>query len=107
MSERIVDAAELRALYGEPNIRAANKVLSRLDAHCRAFIGLSSFCVLGTAAADGAADCSPKGGEPGFVRVLDDETLLIPDQLGNNRVDSMSNIVENPNTSASSSSCPA
>ncbi len=97
MSERIVDAAELRALYGEPNIRAANKVLSRLDAHCRAFIGLSPFCVLGTAAADGAADCSPKGGEPGFVRVLDDETLLIPDQLGNNRVDSMSNIVENPN----------
>ena len=97
MSERIVDAAALRALYGEPNVRAANKALSRLDAHCRAFIGLSPFCVLGTAAADGSADCSPKGDAPGFVRVLDDETLLIPDRLGNNRVDSMSNIVENPN----------
>lgn len=97
MSERIVDAAALRALYGKPNVRAANKALSRLDAHCRAFIGLSPFCVLGTAAADGSADCSPKGDAPGFVRVLDDETLLIPDRLGNNRVDSMSNIVENPN----------
>lgn len=97
MSERIVDAAALRALYGEPSIRAASKVLSRLDAHCRAFIGLSPFCVLATAAADGSADCSPKGDAPGFVRVLDDETLLIPDRPGNNRVDSMSNVVENPN----------
>ncbi len=99
MNERIADAAGLRALYGEPNVRAANKVLSRLDGHCRAFIGLSPFCVLGTAAADGSADCSPKGDAPGFVRVLDDETLLIPDRLGNNRVDSMSNILENPNVS--------
>ncbi len=99
MSYRIIDAAELRALYGQPNVRAANKVLPRLDEHCRAFIGLSPFCVLGTAAADGSADCSPKGDAPGFVQVLDDETLLIPDRLGNNRVDSMSNIVENPNVS--------
>tara|TARA_B100000676_G_scaffold201949_1_gene198321 strand:+ start:1155 stop:1802 length:648 start_codon:yes stop_codon:yes gene_type:complete len=99
MSEQITDATELRALYGEPNIRAANKVLLKLDEHCRAFIGLSPFCVLGTAAADGSADCSPKGDAPGFVEVLDDETLLIPDRLGNNRVDSMSNIVENPNVS--------
>lgn len=99
MSYRTIDAAELRALYGQPNVRAANKVLPRLDEHCRAFIGLSPFCVLGTAAADGSADCSPKGDAPGFVQVLDDETLLIPDRLGNNRVDSMSNIVENPNVS--------
>ena len=99
MSYRTIDAAELRALYGQPNVRAANKVLPRLDEHCRAFIGLSPFCVLGTAAADGLADCSPKGDAPGFVQVLDDETLLIPDRLGNNRVDSMSNIVENPNVS--------
>ena len=99
MSEQITDANELRSLYGEPNIRAANKVLSNLDEHCRAFIGLSPFCVLGTAAEDGSADCSPKGDEPGFVDVLDDKTLLIPDRLGNNRVDSMLNIVENPNVS--------
>jgi PPOX class probable FMN-dependent enzyme len=99
MSEQITDSAELRELYGEPNIRAANKVLPKLDEHCRAFIDLSPFCVLGTAAADGSADCSPKGDAPGFVKVLDDETLLIPDRLGNNRVDSMSNIVENSNVS--------
>lgn len=99
MSEQITDATELRALYGEPNIRAANKVLPKLDRHCKAFIGLSPFCVLGTAAADGSADCSPKGDAPGFVEVIDDETLLLPDRLGNNRVDSMSNIVENPNVS--------
>jgi len=99
MSEQITDASELRALYGEPNIRAANKVLPKLDEHCRAFIGLSPFCVLGTSAEDGSADCSPKGDAPGFVVVVDDDTLLIPDRLGNNRVDSMSNIVENPNAS--------
>ena len=97
MSERIVDAAELHALYGEPNVRAANKALPGPDAHCRTFIGLSPFCMPGTADDDGSADCSPKGDAPGFVRMLDDETLLIPDRLGNNRVDSMSNIVENPN----------
>ena len=99
MSEQITDSTELRKLYGEPNLRSANKVLTKLDKHCRAFIDLSPFCVLGTAAADGSADCSPKGDAPGFVKVLDDETLLVPDRTGNNRVDSMSNIVENPNVS--------
>ena len=99
MSDQITDSTELRELYGEPNIRSANKVLPKLDEHCRAFIGLSPFCVLGTAAADGSADCSPKGDAPGFVQVLDDETLLVPDRSGNNRVDSMSNIVENHNVS--------
>ena len=99
MSDQITDSAELRELYGEPNIRAANKVLPKLDEHCRVFIGLSPFCVLGTAAADGSADCSPKGDAPGFIQVLDDETLLIPDRLGNNRIDSMLNIVENSNVS--------
>ena len=99
MSEWITDPTELRKLYGEPNLRSANKVLPKLDEHCQTFIDLSPFCILGTAAADGSADCSPKGDAPGFVKVLDDETLLVPDRTGNNRVDSMSNIVENPNVS--------
>ena len=99
MTDQITGTAALRTLYGEPNIRAANKALVKLDKHCRAFIGLSPFCVLGSAASDGTADCSPKGDAPGFVQVLDDETLLIPDRRGNNRVDSMSNIIENPNVS--------
>ena len=85
MTDQITGTAALRTLYGEPNIRAANKALVKLDKHCRAFIGLSPFCVLGSAASDGTADCSPKGDAPGFVQVLDDETLLIPDRRGNNR----------------------
>lgn len=93
----ITSAAQLEDLYGEPSERARRKVLNRLDVHCRRFIAASPFLVLGTAAADGSADCSPRGDAPGFVKVLDDRTLVIPDRLGNNRVDSMRNIVENPN----------
>lgn len=95
--ETIATASELEELYGEPTERARRKVLARLDPHCRRFIELSPFLVLGTAAADGAADCSPRGDAPGFVRIIDDRTLVIPDRIGNNRVDSMRNIVENPN----------
>lgn len=93
----IDDVAALRRLYGEPSPRAAGKVLPRLDRHCRAFIGLSPFLVIGTAGADGRGDVSPRGDAPGFVAILDDSTLLLPDRLGNNRVDTLSNIVENPN----------
>ena len=96
-SAAIDDVAALRGLYGEPSPRAARKVLSRLDRHCRAFIALSPFLVIGTAAADGRGDVSPRGDAPGFVAVLDDTTLLLPDRLGNNRVDTLSNVVENPN----------
>lgn len=97
MSDVIESADELRRLYGEPGERARRKALKRLDRHCRRFIELSPFLVIGTADADGSADCSPRGDAPGFVQVLDDETLLIPDRPGNNRVDTMSNIVANPN----------
>lgn len=93
----IASAAELEALYGEPSDRARRKVIYRLDGHCRNFIAQSPLLVIGTAAADGTADCSPRGDAPGFVTVLDDNRLLIPDRMGNNRVDSMRNIVENPN----------
>lgn len=87
---------KLRGLYGEPSERARLKALAKLDVHCRRFIELSPFLVIGTADADGHADCSPRGDAPGFVQVLDDETLAIPDRPGNNRVDTMSNIVANP-----------
>ena len=90
------DKQELREFYGEPSERAAKKELRKLDAHCRNFIALSPFCVLSTAGKDGRADASPKGDAPGFVAVPDDHTLLIPDRLGNNRVDSLQNILENP-----------
>ena len=88
--------AELRALYGPPSEIAARKSLQRLDEHCRHFIARSPFLCLSSAAADGTADVSPRGDAPGFVRVLDDHTLLIPDRLGNNRIDSLLNLVQNP-----------
>lgn len=92
----IASKDELRALYGEPSERAVRKQLSRLDIHCRNFIALSPFLVIATAGADGLADASPRGDAPGFVRVVDETTLLVPDRLGNNRTDTLRNIVDNP-----------
>ena len=90
------DTESLVSLYGEPSEVAVRKTLTRLDKHCRAFIAKSPFLVLGSAAAAGPADVSPKGDAPGFVQVLDDTTLLIPDRRGNNRLDGLRNVVENP-----------
>lgn len=84
----------LRTNYPEPKARALAKQLSKLDPHCRKFIGLSPFMVLATTGKDGRVDASPRGGAPGFVRVIDDHTLHLPDALGNNRLDSFTNIVE-------------
>jgi PPOX class probable FMN-dependent enzyme len=70
--------------------------LDHLDIHCRNFIALSPFCVLSSSDASGQADASPRGDPPGFVKVLDARTLLLPDRPGNNQVDSLQNIVENP-----------
>jgi PPOX class probable FMN-dependent enzyme len=87
-------AAALRALYGAPSELSLKKQLTRLDPHCRRFIALSPFLVLATAGKDGLPDASPRGDAPGFVAVLDDETLLVPDRRGNNRLDSLQNIAE-------------
>ncbi len=88
--------ARLRDLYSEPSELARKKCLSRLDRHCRKFISLSPFLCIGTSRPDGG-DVSPRGDAPGFVRVLDDTTILIPDRPGNNLLDSLSNVTENPN----------
>ncbi len=88
--------SELRTVYKPPAPRAAQKVLDHLDVHCRNFIKLSPLCILSSADGDGQADASPRGDPPGFVQVLDDKTLLLPDRPGNNQVDSLQNIVENP-----------
>ncbi len=85
---------ELRASVGDPIQLVLDKQLDRLDVHARAFIALSPFCVLSTTAADGTVDASPRGDPPGFVKVLDEHTLVIPDRRGNSRVDSMTNIAE-------------
>lgn len=94
--EIIEDIAEIRSLYGEPSERAVKKQLPRLEKHSRAFIALSPFLVIASADPKGRVDASPKGDAPGFVRVLDEETLLIPDRLGNNRVDTIGNLLACP-----------
>lgn len=88
---------DLNAIYGDPVTLAKMKTLPKLDKHCKAFIAASPFLTLATSGASGMADVSPRGDAPGFVAILDDNTLVIPDRPGNKRVDSMSNIVENPN----------
>jgi PPOX class probable FMN-dependent enzyme len=87
---------QLREIYAPPAERAVRKQQDRLDDHCRRFIALSPFVLVATSSSSGACDVSPKGGPPGFVRVLDDHRLLIPDATGNRRLDGMQNIVENP-----------
>ena len=73
-----------------------DKEIDRIDRHCRSFIGLSPWATLATADAGGFPDVSPRGGEPGFVRVLDERTLALPDRPGNNRIDSLRNVLVNP-----------
>ena len=92
----ITTESELREVFGWPSERATNKQIDRLDQHCRAIINKSPFLLLGTSAPSGRCDVSPKGDYPGFVRVLDDRTLAIPDLPGNNRLDTLTNILTNP-----------
>src|SRR5882757_1871413 len=94
--EMIDDAGQLRTAYGPPSERAVKKLLSRLDKHCRDFIARSPFLVIASADPAGFCDASPKGDAPGFVQVIDDATLLIPDRLGNNPVDTLGNLAERP-----------
>ncbi len=97
MSIMTVDEmTDLRSVYRPPAPRAAQKVLDHLDVHSRNFIAMSPLCVLSSSNADGQADASPRGDPPGFVHVVDDKTLLLPDRPGNNQVDSLQNIVMNP-----------
>ena len=72
-------------------------MLDHIDVHTRNFLALSPFCVLNSVNANGDLDASPRGDPPGFVAVLDRRTLLMPDRVGNNQVDSLRNIVEHPN----------
>ena len=88
----IGSAEELAALYGPPLESVVSKVIDRLDSHCRDFIARSPFVLVATADAEGSCDVSPKGGDPGFVQVLDERRLAIPDAPGNKLVFSLQNI---------------
>jgi PPOX class probable FMN-dependent enzyme len=94
--ETIVTRERLREIYRRPNYRAANKVIDHIDPICRSFIAACPFVLVATRGADGRLDLSPKGDPPGFVRVLDDKTLAIPDRLGNNRIDTFENLMVHP-----------
>jgi PPOX class probable FMN-dependent enzyme len=89
-------ADAVRGHYKEPHPLALSKELKRLDRYCQDFIAASPFYVIATSDAHGRADATPRGDAPGAVVVLDALTLLIPDRRGNNRVDTMMNIAENP-----------
>jgi len=94
--KQLCDRAAVRGHYGEPSHMSTAKQMDRLDRHCRHFIALSPLVVMATSDAQGRADASPRGDAPGFVAVVDDRTLLIPDRIGNKRADTAMNIVENP-----------
>jgi PPOX class probable FMN-dependent enzyme len=89
---------ELRTLYKtpEPTAGSIRKELKRLDGHCRSFIGKSPFVLIGSTDGNGDADVTPKGDRPGFAEILDDTTIAIPDRPGNNRLDTLENILLDP-----------
>lgn len=85
---------QLRNLYRPTKERAVKKQISRLDHHCRDFLALARFAVFSTCDTENNMDASPRGGEAGFIKVTDDNTVIVPDWTGNNRLDSFSNIVD-------------
>ncbi|WP_219924848.1 pyridoxamine 5'-phosphate oxidase family protein, partial [Halomonas sp. ND22Bw] len=88
---------QLRALYAQPGERAVRKQLPRLDVHMTRFITLSPFCVVASAGPQGQLlDASPRGGAPGFAKVSDPSTVLLPDSGGNNRLDTLENLLADP-----------
>ncbi|WP_438498143.1 pyridoxamine 5'-phosphate oxidase family protein [Paenibacillus sp. IHBB 3054] len=88
---------ELRAILGYPSELVKNKAIDALDEHCRQFISKSPLLIMATSDGEGLCDVSPRGDLPGFVLVLDDKHLVIPERPGNRRMDSLRNILSNPN----------
>ena len=94
--EVISSLDRLREIMGMPNHRVASKVVDHIDDICRRFIAASPFAVIATRGNDGRLDQSPKGDPAGFVTVLDEKTLAVPDRMGNNRIDTFENVLINP-----------
>src|SRR5215467_5213287 len=95
MADRITSVEQLEALYGLPGETSLVKEVDHITPQYRALIEASPFAALATRGPEGL-DCSPRGDMPGFVRIHDERTLLLPDRRGNNRVDSLRNIVRDP-----------
>lgn len=98
MSDRITTVEQLEALYGQPGERALVKEIDHLNEDYQAFVRASPFVVLATAATQGL-DCSPKGDPPGFVQIIDARTVAVPDRPGNNRLDNLRNLLDDPRIS--------
>jgi uncharacterized protein len=92
----ITTEEQIRELIGRPNERVIKKEIAYLDVHSRAFIARSPFVLIASSDAEGRLDVSPKGDPAGFVRVLNDRTLVIPERPGNRRADTLLNILHNP-----------
>lgn len=97
-SHHITTAEQLESLYGQPVFTALDKEVDHITPHYWQIIGASPFVVLSTVGPEGT-DCSPRGDPPGFVQVLDDRRVALPDRPGNNRIDSLRNIVRDPRVS--------
>jgi len=97
-SHRITTIEQLESIYGEPHPQSLAKEIDYISDHYRAFIEKAPFVTVATVGPEGL-DCSPRGDPAGFVRVVDDKTLMIPDRRGNNRIDSMRNLVRDPRIS--------
>lgn len=95
-AREVTSEAELRELLGEPAPRAARKARSTLHAMDREWLAHSPLCLIATSGGDGSCDVSPKGDPPGFVKVLDERTVAIPDRPGNRRIDGFRNVLANP-----------
>ena len=95
MPDILTTVAELEAIYGQPGETSTVKEVARITPHYRAYIEASPYAALATSGPEGL-DCSPRGDKPGFVRIHDDKTLMLPDRRGNNRIDSLRNIVRDP-----------
>jgi hypothetical protein len=94
--DTIATEQDFRKIMGEPSSKVTAKTLNRLDKHCRAFIASCPFVLVASSDGQGHFDVSPKGDPPGFVEILDDETLVIPERLGNRRADTFGNVLKNP-----------
>ena len=92
----LTDASQLRPLYKSPSALVQAKQIDRLDLHCRAFIARSPLVIVGSMHPERGMDVSPRGDAPGFVHVIDERHLAIPDRPGNNRLDTMENLLANP-----------
>lgn len=93
---QINTADQLRKIYKNPKGRPLEKVIKRFEKHSRNFVAHAPFLIIGSVRKDGLSDVSPRGEEPGFVKIIDDTTLAIPDRPGNNRLDTLTNILERP-----------